>query len=476
MSSLKPIGPKQPRVDPPVIRDRSPSPNIKSFGSTVQDSLFLSKVLFCSQPLSKHSYSEIDSEDRKRYSQEILNMMNQKETIEAYITPNLPAIFRVIEGTLFRPLQKLTSSNLGNETLDQSEKEQRIDPTWPLVSPVYMLLQKILERPEINQKDVKHLIGKLFIQRFLELFDSEYGPERATLRSLLHLLYLKQIGLRKTIRKEMNELFFRLIHEDYRFNGVSEILEILASIISGFAVPIKEEHLAFFHNVVLPLHKLPTCQLFHDELMRCSVLFVNKSNLLGLEVIDYLVKIWPHTNPTKQIKFLEEIMMVTGILSEADLSSHIQKVAGKVAEMLGSPHFKACDFAISCFEKKDFMNLVEKYKGIVFPLVIPQISQAKNEHWQPILRDSLDGLSKALEEMDRVLFTKNDLREKSEDVGLLGNRIQRASKELIWEKLQRQADRKLNSLNLGPSPYKEDHLIGNFNGLNNTNMITPELM
>jgi len=476
MSSRKPIGPKQPRVDPPVVRDRSPSPTFRSLASSCRDDLFLSKVLFCSQPLSKHIFSEIDREDRRRYSHEILSMMDDKLTVDAYIVPNLSSIFRVIEGTLFRPLQKLTAVGCGNETLDQSEKEQLTDPNWPLVQPVYNLLQKVLESPYISQKDVKHLIGNLFIQRFLELFDAEYGPERSMLRSLLHLLYLKQIALRKAIRRAMNELFYRLIHVDYKFNGVSEILEILASIISGFAVPVKEEHLAFFRTVVLPLHKLPTCQLFHEDLMRCTVLFVNKNQHLGLEVIDYLIKIWPHTNPHKQIKFLEEMMMITGILSEADLSSHIPKVACKVAELLASPHFKACDFAISCFEKKDFLGLVEKYKALVFPLLIPTLGKAKVEQWQPVIRESLFGLSRVLEEIDGILYMQNDYRGTPDEHSLCGNKAQRVSRELVWEKLTQKAERRVQGLNINPIPYKDDQVIGNFNGLNNTNMITPEIM
>jgi|TARA_B110000285_G_scaffold227319_1_gene288454 serine/threonine-protein phosphatase 2A regulatory subunit B' len=48
------------------------------------------------------------------------------------------------------------------------------------------------------------------------------------------------------IRKAMNETFYSLIHETHKFNGAAELLDILASIISGFAVPLRDEHVAFF--------------------------------------------------------------------------------------------------------------------------------------------------------------------------------------------------------------------------------------
>ena len=61
------------------------------------------------------------------------------------------------------------------------------------------------------------------------------------------------------IRKAINDQYWSLIHEDYKFNGVAELLDILASIISGFAVPLREEHVKFFKSVIIPLHKVQTC-------------------------------------------------------------------------------------------------------------------------------------------------------------------------------------------------------------------------
>ena len=58
------------------------------------------------------------------------------------------------------------------------------------------------------------------------------------------------------IRKSMNECFYTLIHETHKFNGAAELLDILASIISGFAVPLRDEHIIFFKNVIIPLHKV----------------------------------------------------------------------------------------------------------------------------------------------------------------------------------------------------------------------------
>eukprot|EP00959_Pyramimonas_sp_CCMP1952_P049028 1024317-Pyramimonas_sp.AAC.2 len=47
---------------------------------------------------------------------------------------------------------------------------------------------------------------------------------------------------RPFIRKAINNIFYRFIYETERHNGVAELLEILGSIINGFALPLKEEH------------------------------------------------------------------------------------------------------------------------------------------------------------------------------------------------------------------------------------------
>ncbi len=55
-------------------------------------------------------------------------------------------------------------------------------------------------------------------------------------------IYGKFMVHRPFVRKAINNVFFRFIWETERHNGVAELLEILGSIINGFALPLKEEH------------------------------------------------------------------------------------------------------------------------------------------------------------------------------------------------------------------------------------------
>jgi serine/threonine-protein phosphatase 2A regulatory subunit B' len=49
-------------------------------------------------------------------------------------------------------------------------------------------------------------------------------------------------------------------------NGIGAMLEILASVINGFAVPIKEEHKATLVRALIPLHKAASIGQYHPQL------------------------------------------------------------------------------------------------------------------------------------------------------------------------------------------------------------------
>lgn len=76
------------------------------------------------------------------------------------------------------------------------------------------------------------------------------------------------------------------------------MLEILGSIINGFALPLKAEHKRFLMKVMLltiatlanttkvliPLHKVKSLSVYHPQLAYCIVQFLEKDPALTQEV------------------------------------------------------------------------------------------------------------------------------------------------------------------------------------------------
>jgi serine/threonine-protein phosphatase 2A regulatory subunit B' len=103
------------------------------------------------------------------------------------------------------------------------------------------------------------------------------------LKTTLHRIYGKFLNLRSYIRRSINNVFFQFIYETERFNGIAELLEILGSIINGFALPLKEEHKLFLTRVLIPLHKVKSLSMYHPQLAYCIVQFLEKDAALTQE-------------------------------------------------------------------------------------------------------------------------------------------------------------------------------------------------
>ena len=104
------------------------------------------------------------------------------------------------------------------------------------------------------------------------------------LKNILLKLYAKLVPRRKIIRKAINDCLFSLIHEENKLNGIAELLDIMSYIISGFAVPLREEHVQFFINTIIPLHKV-YAPLYLYSLHKCTLLYSSKDKYLTIPLL-----------------------------------------------------------------------------------------------------------------------------------------------------------------------------------------------
>ena len=100
-------------------------------------------------------------------------------------------------------------------------------PLLPYSQLVYAVFLRFLESPEFNSSIAKRHIDQRFVLQLLDLFDSQDSRERDFLKTCLHRIYGKFLGLRAFIRRQINHIFLCFIYETERFNGVAELLEIL---------------------------------------------------------------------------------------------------------------------------------------------------------------------------------------------------------------------------------------------------------
>lgn len=113
---------------------------------------------------------------------------------------------------------------------------------WVWVQLVYEFLLRYVVSAETDPRPARKFIDHSFILKLLDLFDSEDPRERDYLKTILHRIYGKFMVHRSFIRKAIKYVFYHFVFETERHSGIAELLEILGSIINGFALPLKHEH------------------------------------------------------------------------------------------------------------------------------------------------------------------------------------------------------------------------------------------
>ena len=164
--------------------------------------------------------------------------------------------------------------------MDPDEDEPHLEEAWPHLQLVYELLLKFLLTAHLRHDVIVKHISNNFINCFLELFDSEDPRERDYLKTILHRMYGKFMALREYIKKQIMNTLLKVVYQ-YNIethNGLTELLEILSSITSGLATPLKPEHSLFFKRVLIPLHKVKTLSTYNTQLQLCVKNYLEKSN------------------------------------------------------------------------------------------------------------------------------------------------------------------------------------------------------
>uniref|UniRef100_A0A672RGF8 Uncharacterized protein n=1 Tax=Sinocyclocheilus grahami TaxID=75366 RepID=A0A672RGF8_SINGR len=105
-----------------------------------------------------------------------------------------------------------------NPEFDPEEDEPALEASWPHLQLVYEFFLRFLESPDFQPSLAKRYVDQKFVLQLLELFDSEDPREREYLKTILHRVYGKLLGLRAYIRKQINNIFLRSVIQTKRMS------------------------------------------------------------------------------------------------------------------------------------------------------------------------------------------------------------------------------------------------------------------
>lgn len=309
---------------------------------------------------------------------ELIEMVTR--SVKATIPESLYGpFFAMMFINLFRPLPPPT--NPSGDAFDPTEDEPVLDPSWPHLKLVYELFIRFLESPEVNVTLARRWIDQTFILQLLSMFDVEDPRERDFLKTTLHRIYAKFLQLRAFIRKAIHNVFYEVTMDPNSRHNISEMLEILGSIINGFALPLKDEHKAFLERTLLPLHKTRLLPLYFRQLDYCIVQFIEKDGNLAAIVVRKLLHMWPRTNSTKEVLFLNEMEEVLDLIPPPEFGKIVGPLFRRIALCIDSEHFQVAERALLYWNNEYIVGLISQHVKTILPILMPVLSKHSRSHW-----------------------------------------------------------------------------------------------
>jgi len=383
-------------VELPALRDAPPNK---------REELFIKKLQLCGVIFS---FDDPTSDKRGKD-------MKRQTLLELVDYVNTPAGQKIFTESVMADLMQCVSSNVCRalppvtDDFDPEEDEPVLEPAWPHLQVAYEFFLRFIVSSEVNAKAAKKYVDQRFCLQLVELFDSEDPRERDYLKTILHRIYGKFMSHRSFIRRAISNVFYRFVYETERHNGIGELLEILGSIINGFAIPLKKEHLQFLVRALIPLHKPKCVAMYHQQLSYCIIQYVEKDADTATPILNGFFKCWPWSSSSKQVLFLNELEEILELLGADQMAQISNNLFSNLARCLDSDHFQVVERALFLWNNEHLVNsgcLSRLNAQTVLPIIYGPLYKNSSGHWNATVEGLAQNVLKMYMEYDLTLYDK----------------------------------------------------------------------
>ncbi|KAI3695452.1 hypothetical protein L1987_78449 [Smallanthus sonchifolius] len=379
-------------------------PSFRVVSSSEKHNLFIKKLNMCCVVFDFNDASK-NIQEKEVKKQTLLELVDYVSSVTSKFNEvTIQEITKMVAANLFRAQPNLNHENKLPDLCDQEDDEFSMDPSWPHLQIVYEFLLRFVASPETNAKIAKRYVNHSFVLKLLDLFDSEDQREREYLKTILHRIYGKFMVHRPFIRKAINNIFYRFIFETEKHNGIAQLLEVLGSIINGFALPLKDEHKIFLVHVLIPLHKPRILSMYHQQLVYCVCQFVEKDCKLADMVIQGLLKYWPVTNSSKEVMFLGELEEILEVTQAVEFEKFMGPLFLRIGQCLNSSHFQVAERALFLWNNEHIRNLTTQNRKVILPVIFPALEKNTRGHWNQAVQSLTLNVRKIFSDADQVTF------------------------------------------------------------------------
>ncbi|KAH0791891.1 serine/threonine-protein phosphatase 2A 56 kDa regulatory subunit alpha isoform [Histomonas meleagridis] len=337
------------------------------------------------------------------YLHEILDCISQPKYFKLFEPETFKMFFAMIKSNIIRaisPIPDLVKIPMIGDDI----KDTIYESTWPHLEVVYQIFQRFLESSLMDPSQFVQYIDSSFISQFLLLFNAADQRERDALKMILHRLYHKFIQQRPLIRQAITNVFYTYIYETRYFCGITELLEIMVSIIKGYAIPLKQEHKTFLIKILLPLHTSYYLHLFAPNLFFCVMQYIQKDSTLIPIIIKELLKLWPVSCSYKELLFINQLGKILEMANEEQFVELIDPLFHQIGKSITSNNFQVSEAAMLMWKNDKFVQLTTLHAKEIFPIICPYLYQAGTNHWNTGIKNLAVSVIRICMETSQAVF------------------------------------------------------------------------
>jgi len=295
---------------------------------------------------------------------------------------------------------------------DPEEDDAVKDPAWLHIQMVYEFLFYFIVSQQVKPELVHMHLSEGYLQNLIELFRTKDIAEREYLKNIVHRIYQRFLGFRPFLRKAIGEALWGVTYTDTVDDGVGELLEIWGTVVSGFSVPLREEHLQFLNKILIPLHKNRCLKHYHTQLGYCILQYVDKDPSLSGAVMGGLLKYWPQQSSEKEQLFIQELEEVLDLASRPELVKVLPALFEQIGRSIQSQHFQVSERALFLWNKDVVATVTADHRDIILPILFPAITQ---KHWNSQVNELSGNIIRMFKEMDPKLWARSESQHQQEE-------------------------------------------------------------
>lgn len=240
------------------------------------------------------------------------------------------------------------------------------------------------------------------------------------LRSLLLWAYAGYSGRRAQLRGLVGRLLRNASSFMHKSSPVQPLLGMLVAVIRGFGSPLSQVHRSLLLDILLPLHKTnewlqwdrqtPMLAMYHKELVRCMMLFLEKDPSLSVRCVEALCSYFPgsrEANTPKEVLIIYEISQVLRFVDVAAFPQVLPVLLRQMTRLLSSHNAQPLQSVLQYWKDDHIAQLFQVHASQLIPPLLPVLLRGGEPFWNPTVNRMTSLVLEKMEKSDPDLFRQS---------------------------------------------------------------------